>query len=96
MNNTSSSIDLTCSYPVAAKLVDNERREFDPVDDLYKLPDNLACNDQLQPGFDSPMTWVYEVPSAAKISQFAFRDIDFKNTHANEPKWALTNAPADL
>ncbi len=68
------SIDLTCSYPVANKIYDSSKREFDTVDDLYKIPGNPECNADLQPGFSSPMSYVYEVPVDANIEFFGFAD----------------------
>lgn len=96
VNNRKGGIDLTCSYPVAAKVVDINEREFDPVDDLYKLPGNPGCNDQLQPGFDSQMTWIYEVPASADILAFGFQDVDLERTLPSDAKWALVNAPEGL
>ena len=37
VNNAKTGLDLTCSLPVSTKLVDDEERQFDPIDDLYKL-----------------------------------------------------------
>jgi hypothetical protein len=68
-------IDLTCSLPVKTALVDSQQRNFDPIDDLYKLKGNSNCNDNLQPGFESDMTWVYRVPSSATAIGWGFQDI---------------------
>lgn len=95
-NNTKASIDLTCNLPVVAKLADSESREFDPVENLYMLPGNPACNDQLQPGFESSMTWVYEVPAAADVTVFAFRDTDFRGDLPTTPAWAFVSVPDDV
>lgn len=93
LNNTKAGIDLTCSYPVAAKVVDSKDRQFDPVEELYKIDGNPECNDLLQPGFTSKMSWIYEVPIDADIIGFAFRDVDLQNNAAQEPDWAAVRAP---
>lgn len=68
------SMDLTCGYPVTNKIYDSEKRQFDTVDSLYEIPGNPGCNDGLQPGFSSSMSYVYEVPETAKIEYFGFAD----------------------
>lgn len=75
VNDAQVSMDLTCSLPVLTKLVDSRQRNFDPIDDLYKLRGNPECNKQLQPGFESDMTWVYEIPTSAVVAGFAFKDL---------------------
>jgi hypothetical protein len=75
VNNAKVSLDLTCSLPVQTKLVDVQQRNFDAIDDLYKLKGNPECNDQLQPGFETDMTWVYLVPKSAKVVGWGFRDM---------------------
>ena len=74
VNNAKTSLDLTCSLPVSTRLVDDKERQFDPIDDLYKIKGNPECNDQLQPGFESDMTWVYRVPATANVVGWAFQD----------------------
>ncbi|MBB3084210.1 hypothetical protein [Geodermatophilus sabuli] len=80
VNNAQVSMDLTCSYPIANALIDSRDRQFDTIDSLYKLRGNPECNDQLQPGFEADMTYVYMVPADADIVGFAFADAtDFSN-----------------
>lgn len=80
VNNAQVSMDLTCSYPIATVLVDVQDRQFDPIDSLHELRGNPECNDQLQPGFEADMTYVYMVPASAEIAGFAFADVtDFSN-----------------
>ncbi|QLF84157.1 lipoprotein [Gordonia phage Pytheas] len=74
-NNTAGSIDLTCSLPVVAYVSDGSRM-FDPVDDLYKIQGTPDCNEDLNPGFSSDMTWIFEVPVDTPIKMFIFRDYD--------------------
>jgi hypothetical protein len=74
VNNAKVSLDLTCSLPLMTKLIDAQQRNFDAIDDLYKLKGNPECNDQLQPGFEADMTWVYLVPKTATVVGWGFRD----------------------
>jgi hypothetical protein len=74
VNDAKESIDLTCSLPVSNKLLDDRGREFDAIDSLYKLQNNPECNDNLQPGFEADMTYVYRVPASATITQWSFAD----------------------
>lgn len=81
VNNAKVGLDLTCSLPISTKLVDSQQRNFDAIDDLYKLKGNPECNDQLQPGFEADMTWVYLVPQSAKVIGWGFQDTtDFSGT----------------
>ena len=73
-NTSKVSMDLTCSWPVDAKGVDSQEREFDKIDELYDLKGNPACNDGLQPGFKADMSYVYLLPEDADATSFIFRD----------------------
>jgi hypothetical protein len=75
VNDGQSSLDLTCSWPIDVKLVDDRDRNFNPIDELYKLKGNPECNKQLQPGFEDDMTYVYLVPTGSKIVGWGFRDV---------------------
>ena len=66
------SMDLTCSYPIATMLGDDEKRQFDAIKDLHRVEGNPECNVGLQPGFSSEMKWVYEIPSTTVPVIFAF------------------------
>jgi hypothetical protein len=81
VNNAKVSLDLTCSLPINTKLVDSQQRNFDAIDDLYKIKGNPECNDQLQPGFEADMTWVYLVTQTATVIGWGFQDTtDFSGT----------------
>ncbi|MFD6887992.1 hypothetical protein [Streptomyces sp. NPDC059957] len=75
-NDTKEGIDLTCGAPVLDNLLDEQQRKYDTIQDLYKIPGNPGCNDQLQPGFDDDMTFIYRVPATAKITGWEFRQLD--------------------
>jgi hypothetical protein len=70
-----------------SELVDDQDRQFDPIDDLYKLKGNPECNDQLQPGFESDMTWVYRLPSSANVVGWAFQD--FTDVATASTQWTV-------
>lgn len=70
------SMDLTCSWPIEVFAADAANRMFDPVDELYKLQGTPECNENLQPGFSSPMTYVFEVPETADVRIFGFADTE--------------------
>jgi len=70
-----------------SELVDDQDRQFDPIDDLYKLKGSPECNDQLQPGFESDMTWVYRLPSSANVVGWAFQD--FTDVATASTQWTV-------
>lgn len=70
------SMDLTCSWPIEVFAADATNRMFDPVDEVYKLQGTPECNEKLQPGFTSPMTYIFEVPESADIRIFGFADTE--------------------
>lgn len=73
-NTGPDSWDLTCGFAVQAKLFDAEDRQYDPVENLDRVPGNPECNDHLNPGMKDQMTWIYEVPEATKDEKFGFAD----------------------
>jgi hypothetical protein len=86
LNDSTTSIDLTCGYPIGNHLVDDRSRKFDSIDRLYRIRGNPECNDNLQPGFASDMTWIYRVPLDAVISAFEFEDLtDFTGDRTAKP-----------
>lgn len=86
LNDAQESIDLTCGYPIANHLVDERERRFDSIGQLYEVRGNPGCNENLQPGFTSDMTWIYRVPLDASISAFEFEDVtDFSRERTVKP-----------
>lgn len=73
-NTSKVSMDLTCGWPIDAKGLDSQEREFDTIDDLHSLKNNPECNDGLQPGFKADMSYVYLLPEDAEAASFIFRD----------------------
>jgi hypothetical protein len=74
LNDGKKSIDLACSRPVAAYLLDDQDRKFDPIKRLYRVRGNPECNYNLQPGFSCDMNWIFHVPLDAGIRSFQFED----------------------
>lgn len=66
------SMDLTCNYPIVARVIDSEERQFDRIDYIFRVEGNPGCNKNLQPGFSAPMKWVYELPASATPELFGF------------------------
>lgn len=66
--------DLTCSYYIDAVLADADGRTYDPIDSLYRVPENPECNDSLGPGFEHAMSWIFEVPEGMEPAVFGFFD----------------------
>jgi hypothetical protein len=75
LNDAKVSMDLTCGYPIADKLIDSKDRNFDAIEGLYKIDGNPECNAGLQPGFSTRMTWVYLVPPRTHVSGWSFSDV---------------------
>ncbi len=73
-NSSNVSMDLTCAWPIDAKALDSNDREFDAIDDLYYLENNPECNKALQPGFEADMSYIYLIPQDAAATKFKFRD----------------------
>ena len=61
-NETTQAIDLTCGFDAQAELGDADERHYEPIDNLYRVKNTPDCNEYLNPGFSTPMTWVFEVP----------------------------------
>lgn len=75
LNDAAWSIDLTCSRPIQTYVFDDRGRRFDSIRSLYQIAGNPECNENLQPGFSSSMTWVYRVPLQASVVAFEFEDV---------------------
>jgi hypothetical protein len=86
LNKAKKSMDLTCSLPIRAVLIDDQNRNFDSIQELYKIKGNPECNEALQPGFTADMTWVYRVPTETHVLGWAFEDTtDLSTIGHNEP-----------
>lgn len=73
-NTGKRSMDLTCGYPIAIKALSDKDQEFDQADDLSDVQDNPLCNDNLQPGFSTSVTYAFVVPADANIVGLYFYD----------------------
>ena len=73
-NTGKKSMDLTCGLAVQVGLFNEDDQQYDPIQDLYRIPGNPECNHSLNPGFDIEMTWSFEVPKDMKATKFGFAD----------------------
>ncbi|BCW35165.1 hypothetical protein StoSoilA2_12210 [Arthrobacter sp. StoSoilA2] len=85
VNNAKAPIDLTCGYPIDIKVFNGSAQVYSPIQDTYKIKGNPECNAQLQPGFESTMTWAYLVPAKSSIIGLAFSEVDFTSPSRNDP-----------
>ncbi|OZE80780.1 hypothetical protein CH304_16240 [Rhodococcus sp. 15-649-1-2] len=74
LNDGLKPIDITCAGPIQNTLTTEDQRQYSTVDEQYNIQGNPGCNDMLQPGFDAPMKFVYEVPTSAVPRAFGFAD----------------------
>jgi hypothetical protein len=84
-NNGKAPIDLTCSYPIDIKVFNSSSQVYSPIENIYKIKDNPECNAQLQPGFESNMTWAFLVPAKSTIVGAAFSEVDFSAYKKTDP-----------
>lgn len=84
-NNAKAPIDLTCSFPIDIKLFNMSSQVFSPIEDVRKIKGNPECNAQLQPGFESAMTWAFLVPAKSTILGTVFSEVDFEKAGLTEP-----------
>ena len=73
-NDGRTDMDLTCGFAVQAELQTDPAATYKPIDSLYLVPGNPECNDQLGAGFDTTMTWVFEIPKNREAVTFGFTD----------------------
>lgn len=78
-NNGKSPIDLTCSYEINARLINDKGQSFTPIDDDYKVAGNPECNFELQAGTGETMKWVYEIPQDSQLTGLIWQDVTDMN-----------------
>jgi hypothetical protein len=74
-NDTNRDMDLTCRSTggyVDAVLQTDREALYQPIKSLYEIPGNPACNADLGSGFDSEMTWIFEIPEDREALSFNF------------------------
>lgn len=74
-NNGKSPIDLTCSYEIDARVINEKGQSFTPIEDDYKVAGNPECNFELQAGTGETMKWVYEIPQDSQLTGLIWRDV---------------------
>lgn len=73
-NDGKKSIDIYCRFDFGSALVDKEDRKFDRLPNHYDVAGNIGCNDNLQPGFGTVETIVFEMPSKFEPARLVFWD----------------------
>jgi hypothetical protein len=66
-NGTKSAIDPLCGGGNGFVLLDQDDRNFEPLDSLLDINNNV-CGDGIQPGFKSSYTLAYRLPAGSKAS----------------------------
>lgn len=73
-NSGSETWDLTCGLAISTVLKDVDGNRYDPITELYRIPENPECNASLGHGFSDEMTWIYEVPESYELGFFEFTE----------------------
>jgi hypothetical protein len=66
-NGTKSAIDPLCGGGHGFVLLDQDDRNFEPLDSILDINNNV-CGDGIQPGFKSSYTLAYRLPAGSKAS----------------------------
>ena len=66
-NGTKSAIDPLCGGGNGFVLLDQDDRNFQPLDSILDINDNV-CDDGIQPGFKSSYTLAFRLPAGSKAS----------------------------
>jgi len=68
-NNTQTPLDLMCGGASGVVLLDDEDRNYDPVEDLLELQGNEeVCGEEVQPGFKTNVVLAFQVPKGRKVA----------------------------
>jgi hypothetical protein len=67
-NNTQTPVDLLCGGASGFVLLDEDDRNYEPVDDLLDLAGNdEVCSENVQPGFRSQVVLAFQVPRGRRV-----------------------------
>lgn len=69
-NETNESVDNFCGG-AGAKLLDEEDRNFDPIDRQIDIRRNTICSKEVQPGFKVKQYLAFEMPNDSQIGGLA-------------------------
>jgi hypothetical protein len=61
-----------CSASINTRLTTTPDASYEPVDQLFQFEGNEGCMDNLGPGFDREVTWVFMIPKDRKARSFGF------------------------
>ncbi|MFD1815883.1 hypothetical protein [Rhodococcus gannanensis] len=76
VNGMAAPIDLSCGETIGTRLADAQKQQFNVIADLDSVQGNRPCGDQLAPGTDGQIRWVFEVGADSVPKVFAFLNAD--------------------
>jgi hypothetical protein len=88
-NNGNNDIDPLCGGGNGFVLLDQDDRNFDPLDSLLDINDNV-CGDGIQPGFKSTYTIAYRLPAGSKIGGLVVWNSDADDYDGEESELLFT------
>lgn len=84
-------IDISCSYPVAISALDSSQQQYSPIENLYQVQGNPACNADLQPGMTSKVSYPFQIPSDTHIVGFSWYGVDLTGSTTPDPNYFVTD-----
>ena len=90
-NTSKQPIDISCSYPVAISALDSSQQQYSPIENLYQVQGNPACNADLQPGMTSKVSYPFQIPSDTHIVGISWYGVDLNASTAPEPNYFITD-----
>lgn len=88
-NNGDNDIDPLCGGGNGFVLLDQNDRNFDALDNLLDINDNV-CGDGIQPGFKSSYTLAYRLPAGSKIGGLVVWNSDADDYDGEESELLFT------
>jgi hypothetical protein len=79
-NNMSKSADIFCGGN-SAILLDQNDRNFDPIDDQIDIAGNNICGEDVQPGFTQTVTLAFQMPKDSNTTALALWNSDFEDDY---------------
>jgi zinc-ribbon domain/Domain of unknown function (DUF4352) len=79
-NNMSKSADIFCGGS-SAILLDQNDRNFDPIDDQIDIAGNNICGEDVQPGFTQTVTLAFQMPKDSNTAALALWNSDSEDDY---------------
>jgi hypothetical protein len=73
-NNSQKAMDLACAAPLKTSAKDDQGHEYAPMDQLFKFKGNPQCDEAVEAGQTTDMTWIYRVPADAHMVGWEFQE----------------------